>query len=241
MTQTADVVICGAGIAGIAAAYHLAVRQGIRKVVLVDEREPLTLTSDKGTQGYRNWWPGPDDTMLRLVSRSIDLLEESAAECGNAFRMSRRGYLFATGDGAQAEIMERTAREVSGFGMGPLRVHREPGAYEPAQPEGFADRPVGADLLLGDDARRAFPFLSDETVAALHIRRAGWLSGVALGARLLQQAVGAGVTFVCDRVDGVDTSGGKVRGVRLASGANIRTERFVVAAGPALPNVACSS
>ena len=55
----AEVVICGAGIAGVAAAYHLAVRRGVKQVLLVDEREPLTLTSDKGTQAYRNWWPGP--------------------------------------------------------------------------------------------------------------------------------------------------------------------------------------
>ena len=102
MRSSADVVICGAGIAGVAAAYHLAVRQKIRRVVIVDERDPLTLTSDKGTQAYRNWWPGPDDTMLRLVSRSIDLLEESAAESGNTIRLSRRGYLFATANDAQS-------------------------------------------------------------------------------------------------------------------------------------------
>ena len=75
MRSTADIVVCGAGIAGVATAYHLAVRFGVRRVVLIDERDPLTLTSDKGTQGYRNWWPGPDDTMLRFVSHSIDLLE----------------------------------------------------------------------------------------------------------------------------------------------------------------------
>jgi sarcosine oxidase subunit beta len=43
---TAEVVICGAGMAGIAAAYHLAVRRGIGGVVLVDERPALSLTSD---------------------------------------------------------------------------------------------------------------------------------------------------------------------------------------------------
>ena len=30
---SAEVVICGAGIAGVAAAYHLAVRRGVRGVV----------------------------------------------------------------------------------------------------------------------------------------------------------------------------------------------------------------
>lgn len=237
MRQSADVVICGAGIAGVAAAWHLSVRQGMRNVVLVDEREPLTLTSDKGTQGYRNWWPGPDDVMLRLVSRSIDLLEESAAESGNVFRMNRRGYLFATADAAGVARLETTAREVSAFGMGPLRTHVSD-TYVAAPPEGFAHQPIGADLLLGDQARRAFPFLAADTIAALHVRRAGWLNGIALGARLLQQAIAAGTTFVRDRVDGVDTSGGSVRSVRVASGATIETRRFVIAAGPGLPHVA---
>src|SRR6476469_6440526 len=109
MRSAADVVICGAGIAGIAAAYHLAVRQRVKRVVLVDDRDPLTLTSDKGTQGYRNWWPGPDDTMLKVVSRSIDLLEESAAKCGNAFRLNRRGYLFATAEESVVERLRTTA------------------------------------------------------------------------------------------------------------------------------------
>jgi len=238
MRTSAEVVICGAGIAGVAAAYHLAARQGITRVVLVDEREPLTLTSNKGTQGYRNWWPGPDDTMLRLVSRSLDLLEETAADCGNAFRVSRRGYLFATGSDEQARQLERTARSVSALGMGDLRIHNAPGKYEPAPAEGYDGLPTGADLLMGEEALRAFPYLSPDTVAALHVRRAGTFVGIALGGRLLQQSLAAGVTFVRDRVTAIDTTGGAVRSVTLASGDIIDTERFVIAAGPALPNVA---
>src|SRR5262245_20058910 len=91
--NTAEVVICGAGIAGIAAAYHLAVRRGVTDVLLIDERPPLSLTSDKSTECYRNWWPGPGDAMVALMNRSIDLLEELARESGNMFRMNRRGYL----------------------------------------------------------------------------------------------------------------------------------------------------
>jgi hypothetical protein len=63
MTRTAEVVICGAGIAGNSAAYHLAVRHGIKDVVLVDERPPLSLTSANSAECYRNWWPGPGDAM----------------------------------------------------------------------------------------------------------------------------------------------------------------------------------
>ena len=77
--KTAEVVICGAGIAGIAAAYHLAVRRGVTGVVLVDERPPLSLTSDKSTECYRNWWPGPGDAMVRLMNRASTFSRSSRA------------------------------------------------------------------------------------------------------------------------------------------------------------------
>jgi len=94
--SSADVVICGAGIAGVAAAYYLSVKSGITNVALVDERPPLTLTSDKSTECYRNWWPGPGDAMVRLMDRSIDLMEELARESDNAFDLNRRGYVYVT-------------------------------------------------------------------------------------------------------------------------------------------------
>ena len=56
--RAADIVICGAGIAGIATAYHLALKHNLIDVVLVDLEPPLTVTSDKSFEGYRNWWPG---------------------------------------------------------------------------------------------------------------------------------------------------------------------------------------
>src|SRR5678815_6096237 len=93
--SSAAVVICGAGIAGVATAYHLAVRRGVRGVVLVDERPARTHTSDKSAECYRNWWPGPGDAMVAVTNRSIDLLEELARESNNVFRMNRRGYLSA--------------------------------------------------------------------------------------------------------------------------------------------------
>ena len=88
--STADIVICGAGIAGISAAYHLAVNHGMRNVLLVDERPPMSLTSDKSTEAYRNWWPGPDDAMLRLMNRSIDLLELLDDANDHRLRLNRR-------------------------------------------------------------------------------------------------------------------------------------------------------
>jgi glycine/D-amino acid oxidase-like deaminating enzyme len=237
MPKNADIVICGAGIAGAAAAYHLAVVRKAGRVVIVDEREPLTLTSDKGTQGYRNWWPGPDDTMLRLVSRSIDLLEATARESGNIFRMNRRGYFFATGNEAKLAELEAMAAQVSGFGMGDVRRHTSPGTYTAPPAEGFENQPIGADVLVGDAVRTANPYLAPDTVGAVHVRRAGTMNAPALGDWFLKRAMAAGAEFVRDRVHGVNTSGGRIRGVSLASGETIETAQLVIAAGPALHEV----
>src|SRR5262245_50298595 len=102
MAQTSKkIVVCGAGIAGVAAAYYLAVEYGHDDVVLVEAAHPLSLTSDKSTEAYRNWWPGPDQAMTAFMNRSIDLIEGIARATGNRINMSRRGYLFATADAAK--------------------------------------------------------------------------------------------------------------------------------------------
>jgi glycine/D-amino acid oxidase-like deaminating enzyme len=240
--STAEVVICGAGIAGIAAAYHLTVRRGMANVVIVDERPPLSLTSDKSTESYRNWWPGPGDDMVALMNRSIDLLEELARESGNVFRMNRRGYLFATADPARVPHFVRAAREAAGRGAGAARLHASPGAeYRPAPADGFEGEPVGADVVTDTGTiRRHFPYLAEDTVALLHARRCGWFSGQQLGMYLLERAREKGARLVEGRVEAVETAGGRVRGVRVASrggSTSIATPRFVVAAGPFLKEV----
>ncbi len=231
-----DVIICGAGIVGVSAAHFLA-RAGIRRVLLVDERPPLSFTSDRSTECYRNWWPDP--AMLALMNRSIDLMEALAEESGNVFRMNRRGYLYVTADEGKIADMRSAADLISSLGAGQLRVHSShASAYQPSPSEGFRTAPQGADLLLGSDLiRKHFPYLTDKAVAALHVRRAGWLSAQQLGMYLLESGRRLGVQFEAGRVETVETEGGKVRGVRLSSGVRIESPVFVNAAGPFLKEV----
>lgn len=239
---TAEVVICGAGIAGVAAAYHLAVRRGVRSVVLVDERPPLSLTSDKSAESYRNWWPGPGDDMVALMNRSIDLMEELARESGNVFLMNRRGYLFATAQPEQIERYLEAGRDAATRGVGPLRLHRSPGGdYRPSPATGYEGQPTGTDVVTDRSViRRHFPYLAEDTVALLHARRCGWFSGQQLGMYLLERAREAGVRLIEGRVDGVTTAGGRVAGVRVSGrdgSRAIATPRFVNAAGPYVKEV----
>lgn len=239
--RTANAAICGAGIAGISAAFHLAVRRGVRDVVLVDERPPLTLTSDKSTECYRNWWPGPGDAMVALANRSIDLLEGLARETDDAFLMNRRGYLFATAENGDA--LAAAAAETTSLGAGALRVHRSTAeGYAPAPPHGFEGLPDGVDLF--DDAaliQDVFPYLPETTRTVAHARRCGWLSAQQLGMTMLTRAREAGVTLLRGSVTKVDGSGGRVKGVTVETDGgttDIDTPVFVNAAGPFAPAVA---
>jgi len=237
--QDADAVICGAGIAGIATAYFLGVRHDIRNVILVDSRPPLTLTSDKSSEGYRNWWPGPGDAMVRLMDRSIDLLEELAGESGNSFQMNRRGYVYLTADQERVPILQQDAVEISRLGAGPLRVGQ---SYSPSPAHGFAGQLGGADLVLDAGLIQAnFPFISSDVVAMLHARRCGWLSAQQLGMVLLEKARACGVRLLRGHVTGVAARSNRVEyvSVRTSEGeTQIPTRIFINAAGPLAKEVA---
>ena len=210
-----DAIVCGAGIAGIAAAYALA-DAGLPRVLIVDPGAPLSLTSDKSTECYRNWWPGPGDAMVSLMNRSIALMEGHANASGNRFLMNRRGYVFATSDMKQVENFEAQALEAQSLGAGPLRRISNGEAYVPAAPEGYESTLDGADLIT-DRATIAehFPYLNPSTVAILHARRCGSLSAQQLGMYLLEAARNKGVEFRTAAFAGIETSGGSVSGARL--------------------------
>ncbi len=239
--STADVVICGAGISGIAAAYHLTVTYGVKNVVLIDERPPLSLTSDKSTEAYRNWWPGPGDAMVRLMNRSIDWLERWAHESNNRFLLNRRGYAYFTADAHRVDEFRRAAHEVSRLGAGEVRQHVDrsnDAAYKPIDPHRFDDQPDGADLVLDRSLiRERFSYLDDNVAALLHPRRCGWFSGQQLGMYLLEQAKGHGARLINDRIERVGITHRRVETIHLASGSSIATRCFVNAAGPYLKDV----
>ncbi|MBW1699292.1 MAG: FAD-binding oxidoreductase [Deltaproteobacteria bacterium] len=243
-TSSANVVICGAGIAGVSAAYHLAVKHGVKDILLVDERSPLTLTSDKSSECYRNWWPGPDNAMVSFMNRSIDLIENLAEESDNYFHLNRRGYVFLTADPDRASAMKQMAEEISRLGAGPLRYHYgqdDDPDYPPAVPYGYDPQLTGADLVFDQTLiRRCFPFITDRAIAMIHVRRCGWLSAQQFGMYLLQQAKSSGVKFINGRITGVKTSAGQIETIHVdnASGPiNLSTRTFVIAAGPLLRDV----
>jgi len=230
------IVICGAGIAGIAAAYQLAVVHDVEDVTLVEAGNPLSLTSDKSTEAYRNWWPGPDWQMTAFMNRSIDLIEEIARATGNRINLNRRGYLFATADTTKIAFLSEMAQLAESRGAGAARFHDAPSSgYVPSPERGFDGAFNGADVITDRSLiRRHFPYLAPETIAVAHARRAGWLSAQQLGSAMLEAARKRGVKLVRGKVVGIDI-GDRVRGVTIEQNGESRSFEatyLVLAAGP---------
>ena len=241
--DSSRIVICGAGIAGISAAYHLAVEHGHNNVVIVEEGQPLSLTSDKSTEAYRNWWPGPDRAMTAFMNRSIDLIEAIARATGNRINLNRRGYVFATADPGKIPFLKTMAATAETRGSGRARIHGTASSRCTPSPEHGFDFPLdGADVITEASLiRRHFPYLAPETVAVAHARRAGWLSAQQLGMVMLEAARERGVKIGRGKIVGVDTAGGRMRGVHVDAHGERRTieaTHFVISAGPMQKEVA---
>src|SRR5205085_12231624 len=149
---------------------------GVPNVTLVEPGNPLSLTSDKSTEAYRNWWPGPDQAMSAFMNRSIDLIEEIARATNNRINLNRRGYVFATADRGKIEFLQTMAQTAETRGGGPARFHDSATSiYTPAAEHGFDFALAGADVITDANLiRRHFPYLAPATVAVAHARRAGW-------------------------------------------------------------------
>ncbi len=243
MSQIFDVVICGAGSIGVAAAYYLAKQQGITNVLLVDQHPPLSQTSAKSGENYRNWWP--QAVMVRFTNRSIDLMEELAGESNNVINMTRRGYAYVTANPDAWVGIDQTVAHYRQLEVGSIRLHHgngtAPDTYAPIV-EDFEGQPDGADILL--DSRligQTFPHFAAEVQAVIHARRCGAVSVQQLGMYLLKEAKALGVREMRGEISAIeqDTRGVNAVEVQTAHGLErLETRTFVNAAGPFAPRIA---
>lgn len=237
--NTADVVICGAGSAGVAAAYFLTQR-GINDVLIVDKNPPLSQTSAKSGENYRNWWP--NNTMVRFMNRSIDIMEELARASDNVFNMENRGYLYIT-EMPSSEI-QSYLHHYSRLEVGDVRIHHggKDGRTKRYTPWNSQNDLDGADILAHQGIiQKAFPHISNRIQAAVHARRAGAVSAQQLGMHLLEEARKLGVRLIAGDVTGVDVDRKGIKTVDVVIDdvpLRIQTRVFINAAGPFAPEIA---
>lgn len=230
-SATFDVVIVGAGIAGIATAYYLSTQHGISNILLVDKRPPMTHTSDKSGSNYRNWWTHP--AMMQLTNHSIDLMDKLASDKGNFFNMNRRGYGYFS---QRQEILPDLETYSSSPTMGEIRVHDNSlNAYHPQ--ENFDNR--GADVIIGHDlVKQVAPFVSDDIQSMIHVRRAGWISTRVMAQHMLDTATQSGLLEMRGEVTHLDHCNEQSTLIITTPHGDykIHTSKLVLATGPSLPH-----
>ncbi len=155
MLNVSEVVICGAGIAGISTAYYLATRYGITDVLIVDPHPPLSQTTSKSGENYRNWWP--NNSMADFANRSIHLMEEIANQTENIIHMNRRGYLYVSTKPSKEHLLTIKQHAQAACKSWPLRWYPDRNRsvdrlYDPVPEDNYADQPLGVEIF----ARKGF-------------------------------------------------------------------------------------
>jgi sarcosine oxidase subunit beta len=203
--ETADAVVIGGGIVGVATAFWLS--QAGLDTVLVEMRDGLsTLTTPESIESFRAQFTEP--AMSALAQEGIQVFENFADVIGIPgydIDIHHQGYLFVTEDADMVDEVEAAVEK-----------HHQLGVTD-------------SEFLTGEEARDRFPYLSDTIVAGTFRQRDGWLStheatqGFAKGshAKFLLSTRAMDVLQDAQGVCGVETSRG-----------TIATRTAVNAAGP---------
>ncbi|MGD2177041.1 MAG: FAD-binding oxidoreductase [Anaerolineae bacterium] len=205
LSDTADAVVIGGGIVGVATAFWLS-RAGL-DTVLVEMRDGLsTLTTPESIESFRAQFTEP--AMSELAQESIDVFDNFVDVIGipgYGIDIHHQGYLFVTEDPDMIDEVETAVEQHHKLGV------------------------TDSEFLTGEEARERFPFLSDTIVAGTFRQKDGWLStheatqGFAKGsdARFLLSTEATDILQDAHGVCGVETSRGA-----------IATRTVVNAAGP---------
>lgn len=232
-----DVAVIGAGNVGIAVAYYLVKEQKVRSVVLIDPRDPMSLTSAQSGENYRNWWPHP--VMTAFTDHSIGLLERIDRETGGRMNMTRGGYALTTRRDSPEDLIQDLHR---GYGAtnAPIRIRdRLQDGYQPPCRAPWDSAPDGVDVLVNRGLiRKTFPSFATDVATVIHIRRAGSISAQQLGQVMLEEIRDHGARLIRAEVKGIAATSPFTLELATGVGAKtLRASKIVNAAGPFLRDV----
>jgi glycine/D-amino acid oxidase-like deaminating enzyme len=235
--QHVDVVVIGAGSVGIAVAYYLVTRHKLKSVMLIDPRDPMSLTSAQSGENYRNWWPHP--VMTAFTDYSISLMEKIDRKSGSRLNMTRGGYALVTRTERPDDLVNDLYR---GYGASPELIRlRESAAsdYAPPLRAPWTEAPNGVDVLLNKELiRKTFPQYARDVSALIHIRRAGSISAQQMGQYMLETMRESGVRVRRAEVRGISGNSPFTLDLATTDGTEtLRADRIVNAAGPFLRDV----
>lgn len=205
MSETADIVIVGAGISGLATAYELSQRNGDRRILVLDRRHAGSGATSRNIGRVRTSQFGQE--IARFAKNAFAKHARLSRQLGRNTLFWTPGYALVFYDQSELEIIDGVRSMLSGLGQktefhtGREVVRRLPVLQGGEDPVGTLIRPdasVHHDTLLN---------------AYKHALRACNVQ--------IREHV---------EVTGVDVSGGRVSGVRTAAG-DIRCETVINCTG----------
>lgn len=107
LPSSADVVVVGAGIMGLATAYHLAERWPKRRIIVIDKGYLCSGASGRNGGGIRAQWSSA--TNIGLMKESLELCADFATEMGVNVWFRRGGYLFLARDEDRVRQLQASA------------------------------------------------------------------------------------------------------------------------------------
>ena len=194
MTETADVVVIGAGIVGCSLAYHLA-QQGATSVAIVDKDLICSGSTGKSAGGIRQQFA--TELNIQLSLESIRMFEHMPEELGVDPGFRKVGYLFLASTEAEVTLFSRNVALQQRCG-------------------------VKVDMVSPDDIHRLIPFLQlDGILAGSYCPTDGYAApyevtmGYAAvarrrGVRIHEQRAVTGILREPGRIVGIATSSGPI-------------------------------
>jgi glycine/D-amino acid oxidase-like deaminating enzyme len=197
------IAICGAGIAGIATAYYLSIAHNDFNIVLIDKQQPLSFTTSKSGENFRDFWP--QKCMRDLSIQSIHLMNELRNRHGaDSFKMTFSGYNF---------VSCRKEQPIFASDFDDLA-------------ERLFEETTEKNHLL-----KQYPYLGKDVARVVKIKNAGNIDVNAMGSLMLREAKIKGVQVIKGEI--LSISQGHVRyEMNLDSNVKISADKIVIATGP---------
>jgi len=184
-----DVVIVGGGVVGASIAYHL-VQRGVRNVLVLERDTFGAGSTSRNAGGIRQQFS--TEINVRLSQRSVPRLERFKEEFGIDIQFQQVGYLFLITDERDVAPFERSLALWKKLGVPATRLDR-------------------------DGIHEVFPeIVTEDVLFATFCPQDGHADPVSILNGFISKARAGGATFrEHARVTGIETGGGRARGVRL--------------------------
>jgi glycine/D-amino acid oxidase-like deaminating enzyme len=209
MQEKMTIAICGAGIAGVSTAYYLLKERNDLNVILIDKNQPLSFTTSKSGENFRDYWP--QKNMRQFMTDSILLMKELRELYGvNSFDMVNSGYNF---------ISHNIDNPIFG-------------AKNKENNTDYVEEITNIKQIQND-----YPYLDKKIEKVVKIKNAGKIDVYDLGNLLLREAKKRGLKQLQGEILDIEKKDSEFK-IMLDSQKSINADKVVIAAGPFINNIA---